>query len=304
MMTILKGVVVPIVTPLKRGNQDKIDEDGVEKLCNFLISKGIQGLFPCGTTGEGFLLLKETRKELASLVVKKTRGRVPVVIQTGCINTKSTIELTKHARDVGADGAAIVSPFFYRYSLDDLKDHFVTVAKSVPDFPIYLYNIPDNTNNDITPELLKSIIDEANNVVGIKYSHFDLRRIPEYLGYLGENRAFLTGVDELVYPSYMLGACGCVAGNANVFPEPFVRLYDAFLKGDYIEAKRQQDLIIKIAHTLKRGAHLCYYKMALQFRGVEVGDVVSPQKRLNKEEITDLYRKLKSLGLPLENPIC
>jgi len=304
MMVILKGVVVPIVTPLERGNRDKIKEAAVEKLCNFLISKGVHGLFPCGTTGEGPLLSKIARKNLASLVVKKAKKRVPVVIQTGCIDTKSTIELTKHARDIGADGAGVISPYYYRYNFDGLKDHFVTVARSVPEFPLYLYNIPDNTNNDITPELLNSVINEVDNVVGIKYSHFDLRRIPEYLSCLGKNRVFLMGMDELIYPSYILGASGCVAGNANVFPEPFVRLHGAFLNKDYTEAKKQQDLIIKIANTLKNGAHMCYFKTALQFRGVEAGDVVTPQKRLNEKEITNLCQELKNLGLPLENPIC
>lgn len=302
-MNILKGVVVPIVTPLKKGNQDKIDEIAVERLCDFLISKGVNGLFPCGTTGEGFLLSKKTRKELASLVVKKVKGRVPVVIQTGCIETKSTIELTKQARDEGADGAAVVAPYFYRYDFDSLQRHFLTVAKSVPGFPIYLYNIPSNTNNDITPELLRAIISETDNVAGIKYTHFDLRKIPEYLSHLGEDRVFLMGNDELIYPSYLLGASGSVSANANVFPEPFVRLYDALLNRDYVQAGQEQDLIRRISHILKRGAHVCYYKTALQFRGIETGDTIFPQKRLNKREKASLYNELKNLNLPLKNPV-
>jgi 4-hydroxy-tetrahydrodipicolinate synthase len=303
-MSILKGVVVPIVTPLKRGDQDKINEVALEKLCNFLISKGVNALFPCGTTGEGFLLSKKARKELASLVVKKAKRRVPVVVQTGCIDTKSTIELTKHARDIGADGAAVISPYYYRYNFDSLKDHFVWVAKSAPEFPIYLYNIPDNTNNDITPELLRAIISETDNIVGIKYSHFDLRRIPEYLSYLGKDRVFLIGNDQLIYPSYILGASGCVSGNANVFPEPFVCLYNAFLNRDYTEARNKQDLIIKIANTLKNGTHIGYFKTALHLRGINVGDAVVPQKQLHEKETISLCQELKNLGLPLENPIC
>lgn len=300
-MGILKGVVVPIVTPLKKKGQDKIDQIAVEKLCDFLISKGIHGLSPCGTTGEGFLLSKEARQELASVVVEKVKRRVVVVIQTGCIDTKSTVELTKHARDIGADGAAIVSPYYYRYDFESLKDHFVTVARSVPEFPLYLYNIPDNANNHITPELLQSVIDEADNVAGIKYTHFDLRKISEYLSCLGENRVFLIGNDQLVYPSLMLGASGCVSANANVFPEPFVRLYDAFLNEDYSQAKKEQDLIIRITGILE---NICYHKTALQLRGIDVGEVVSPQKHLNQKEKMSLCQGLKSLGLPLENPIC
>lgn len=302
-MNILKGVVVPIVTPLKKGNQDKIDEIAVERLCDFLISKGVNGLFPCGTTGEGPLLSKKTRKELASLVVKKVKGRVPVVIQTGCIETKSTIELTKQARDEGADGAAVVAPYFYRYDFDSLQRHFLTVAKSVPGFPIYLYNIPSNTNNDITPELLRAVVSETDNVVGMKYTHFDLRKIPEYLSHLGEDRVFLMGNDELIYPSYLLGASGCVSANANAFPEPFVRLYDALSNRDYIQAGQEQDLIRRISHILKRGAYVCHYKTALQFRGIETGDTIFPQRHLSKKEKASLYQELKNLNLPLKNPI-
>ncbi len=303
-MVVLKGVVVPIVTPLKKEGQDKIDEIAVEKLCDFLISKGIHGLFPCGTTGEGFLLSKEARKKLASLVVEKVKRRVAVVIQTGCIDTKSTIELTRYARDIAADGAAIVSPYYYRYDFEDLKDHFVTIARSVPEFPLYLYNIPGYTNNHITPELLQSVIAETDNVVGIKYSHFDLRKIPDYLSRLGENRVFLIGNDQLVYPALMLGASGCVPGNANIFPEPFVRLYDAFLDKDYGQAKKEQDLVVKIANILKNGAHICYYKTALQLRGIDVGEVIPPQKNLDQRGKMSLCQELKSLGLPLENPVC
>ncbi len=99
--------------PLKEGNQNIIDEGALEELCDFLIAKGVHSLFPCGTTGEGFLLPKETRKQLASLVVEKAKGRASVIVQTGCIDTQSTIELTTHARDIGADGAAVIAPYFY-----------------------------------------------------------------------------------------------------------------------------------------------------------------------------------------------
>ena len=180
----------------------------------------------------------------------------------------------------------------------------MSVARSVPELPIYLYNIPDNANNDITPELLKAIISKTNNVVGIKYTHFDLQRIPEYCSYLGKNRVFLMGKDQLIYPSYMLGASGCVSGNANVFPEPFVHLCNAFLNRDYTEAKKEQDLIVKIDNALKNGVHMRYFKTALHFRGIDVGNVVSPQRRLNEKETVSLCQKLKSLGLLLENPIC
>lgn len=303
-MRILKGVVAPIVTPLKRGSVDKIDEFAIEKLCNFLIEKGVHGLFPCGTTGEGFLLSKETRKELALLVVKKTKGRVPVIIQTGCIDTKSTMELTRHARYIGADGAAVISPYFYHYSDDSLEKHYVEVAQAVPEFPIYIYNLPGNTNNNITPELMKTIIDKADNVVGMKYSSEDIKWIPEYCSYLGENKVFLIGNDQLIYPALVMGASGCIAGNANVFPEVFVNLYNNVVKGNYEEAKEDQYLISKIAVTLGLGTQICAFKTGLRFRGIDTGPVIPPQKQFSEEEVRSLCQELQGLGLPLENPIC
>ena len=303
-MILLKGVVVPMVTPLKGKNQDKIDEVALDKQCNFLISKGIHGFYPCGTTGEAYFLSKDLRKELARLVVEKVNKRIPVVIQTGCIDTKNTIELTKHAKDIGADGAGVVSPYFYHYSDDSLKKHYVAVARSVLGFPIYIYNLPANTNNNITPELMRAILDEADNVVGMKYSSIDLRWMPEYCSYLGENRVFLIGNDQLIHPALVMGASGCIAGNANVFPEPFINLYNNVVKGDHEEAKKDQYLISKIAVALGMGAHICAFKTALRFRGIDTGPVVPPQKSFTEKEIMSLCQELKSLGLPLENPIC
>ncbi|MEA1964698.1 MAG: dihydrodipicolinate synthase family protein [Candidatus Aerophobetes bacterium] len=303
-MILLKGVIVPTITPLKGKNQDKIDEVALERLCNFLISKGVHGLYPCGTTGEAYLLPKGLRKELARLVVEKVSKRIPVVIQTGCIDTKSTIELTKHAKNIGADGAGVVSPYFYHYSDDSLKKHYVAVARSVPGFPIYIYNLPGNTNNNITPELMKAILDEADNIVGMKYSSADIKWIPEYCSYLGKNRVFLVGDDQLIYSALVMGASGCIAGNANVFPEPFVSLYNNVMKGNHEEAKKDQYLISKIAVALGMGAHISAFKTGLRFRGIDTGPVVPPQKSFTEKEAMSLCRELKSLSLPLGNPIC
>lgn len=301
---LLKGVVVPMVTPLEGKNQDKINEVALEKQCNFLISKGVHGFYPGGTTGEAYLLSKDLRKELACLVVEKVDKRIPVVIQTGCIDTKSTIKLTMHAKDIGANGASIVSPYFYHYSDDELKKHYVAVAQSVPGFPIYIYNLPENTNNNITPELMRTILDEADNVVGMKYSSIDLRWMPEYCSYLGENRVFLIGNDQLIYSALVMGASGCIAGNSNVFPEPFVNLYNSVVKGNHEAARKDQYLISKIAAALGMGAHISAFKTALRFRGIDTGPVVPPQKSFTEKETMSLYQELKKLNLPLEDSFC
>ena len=146
----LFGTVVPIITPLTE--DDKIDVQSLKNLVDHCINNGLQCLYPCGTTGEMMYLTVEERKLVTETVVKHTNKRVPVFAQVGAWNLADTIELARHAVEVGADGIGVVTPVFYKLSDQGLVDFYEAVAKSVPaDFPVYLYSIPQNAVNDINP---------------------------------------------------------------------------------------------------------------------------------------------------------
>lgn len=139
----MHGIVAAMVTPFEEDGRPSIEETA--RLVDFLIDRGIHGLFVCGSTGEGVLLSTPERKLVAEATVRQARGRLPVIVHTGSLCVQDAVELTVHAREVGADGAALVPPFYY--SLDELAllNYYRTAAHAVPDFPVYVYNIPHNS---------------------------------------------------------------------------------------------------------------------------------------------------------------
>lgn len=148
----VKGVIVPLLTPFD--DRGELDCPTLVHLVDFLIERGVHGLFPGGTTGEGPLLSTEERLTLAETVVRAANGRLPVIIHTGAITTREAIELTRHAHDCGAAAAALITPYYFRFSAEALFQHFASVCEAVPDYPIYLYNNPAVTNNVIDSTVL------------------------------------------------------------------------------------------------------------------------------------------------------
>ena len=145
----LAGIITATVTPLTEEGQINVKE--LSRLTHFLIEKGIHGIFPCGSTGEGVLLSTEERKKVAEISVKEAAGRIPVVIHTGSIHLNEALELTAHAREIGADGAALVPPYYFSVDDKTILQFYGTVAEKVPGYPLYIYNIPPNVKNAVSP---------------------------------------------------------------------------------------------------------------------------------------------------------
>jgi 4-hydroxy-tetrahydrodipicolinate synthase len=291
----ISGLICPMVTPFDA--QGHIDFGATRQLADFLLSQGVHALFPGGTTGEGMSLSLEERKALYEVVVNHVAGRAPVIVHTGCISTADAIHLTHHARSIGAVAATMIVPFFYALDDESLFEHFLSVAKAVPEFPIFLYTFPANAKNDISPLLLKRLRGAAPNIVGIKSSNPDLLRFQEYVEIGGEGFIPLCGVDGLMLPALILGARGQVSGNANAFPEPFRALYDAFTIGDMDLARSKQQMINRIRLILKDGLHPAYFKAALALRGIPAGRVRPPMRELKPEELAVMESEIRELGL-------
>jgi 4-hydroxy-tetrahydrodipicolinate synthase len=266
-------------------------------LADFLLARGVDVLFPCGTTGEGMLLDLTERRRLAETVVEHAAGRAPVMIHTGCITTADTIALTRHAKSCGATAASVITPYFHALDDDSLFEHFRAVAASVPDFPIFLYAFPANARNNISPDLVKRLRAAAPNIVGMNSSNSDMLRFQEYLKAGGEKFIVLCGVDGLMLPALAVGAKGQVSGNANVFPELFADLRRAFFAGDMETARAKQRTINEVRGVLKDGLHPAYFKAALEMRGVHCGRVRPPMRALSPQELGAMRSALSELGL-------
>jgi len=291
----VKGVICPLVTPFDESGS--IDPAAMRRLVDFLLARGVNGVMVAGTTGEGMMLSLDEREALLETVVAHVGGRCPVIAHTGCISTADTVRLTKHAQKAGASTAAIVTPYFFGLDDESLFGHYTHVAAATPSFPLFIYTIPSNARNDISPDLLRRILDAAPNYVGMKCSNPNALLMQQYMETGGDDFTFIGGVDGLMLPVLLLGGRGQVSGNSNAVPELFAALYKAFTAGDMAAARRQQRLINQARAILKDGRYPAYYKAALTIRGVGGGRVRPPMRELTRDEWTQLEHDLTGLGL-------
>lgn len=290
----LHGVTTAMVTPMdKKGN---VNIEGVKQLTHFLISKGVNCLYPLGTTGEMFKLTLEERKLVAETIVQEANKRVTVYIHVGAMNADDTVELAKHAKKIGADGIGVVTPAFFSCNERELENYFVEVAHSVgEDFPMYLYSIPQCAANDISVSLLQRVMDQCKNVVGIKYSFADFVKTQEYSMVNAGEVSVMHGCDRLFAPLLTLGCDGTISGISCVYPEPFVAVYKAYAENNVQEARRLQNIAAEFCKVLRGGTNMAYFKAGLEHRGISAGSMRKPGLDLTLEELESFKEELSRL---------
>jgi 4-hydroxy-tetrahydrodipicolinate synthase len=292
----LRGVIPPIFTPFTCGGKE-VDLDALGTHACWLLAKGVHGLMPCGTTGEGPLLSCEERKHIMAVVLGAAAGRVPVVAHVGAVSTAETVALAQEAIEQGAAALSVVCPYYYRLPPPALVDHFVTVALAVPQAPVYLYNIPQLTGNALSPALAAEIVVRAPNVVGIKDSSGDLQALADY-GNIDKGRfQVICGSDGLILPALRLGAVGCVSGNANVFPELVNDLFESFQQGREARAEQLQAMLDRVRSIMLDGLSIGLMKRMLEQRGLRAGAVRPPLPEIDATAVRAAAQELGDLGL-------
>ena len=289
----LYGVTAAMITPISE--KGTVDLEGTGQLTDMLIDKGVSCLYPCGTTGEMLRLSVQERKAVAERVVERADGRVPVYIHCGAMRQEDTIELLRHARSIGADGAGVVTPQYFMASDRELMVYYEIVAKTVQDFPVYLYVIPQCAGNDISAPVAERIAEGCPNIIGIKYSFADINRTIDYLKIRNGAFSVLHGCDRAMLAMLSLGCAGVVSGVAGVFPEPFVKTYGLFLEGKLEQALKMQKLCVEFCDALKCGCNMSYFKQALRFRNIAGGVMRKPQLDIEEKEAEKLERALVTL---------
>jgi dihydrodipicolinate synthase/N-acetylneuraminate lyase len=269
-------------------------------LVNFLIERGIHGLFPGGTTGELPLLTLPERRLLAENVVDAANGRIPVIIHTGATTTRGTLELTRHAQEIGASAAAVIPPYYFHYTEAALFSHYAAVAGATPDFPIYLYNNPGvGNNNRLSFSLAERLMDEYSNIVGMKDSSGSF----ELLNQLSRKRggAFNTasGGDGQILMGVAAGIDACVSGNANVVPELVVALHAAASAENLSLARELQAKMDAVRRLLEDGRDLSLFKAGLAKRGLPVGTVRAPLLQASEAVVERRWHQIISLEIDM-----
>ncbi|MBS1252079.1 MAG: 4-hydroxy-tetrahydrodipicolinate synthase [Anaerolineales bacterium] len=293
----IKGVIVPLLTPFDEGGE--VNPAATKRLVEFLIARGVRGLFPAGTTGEGPLLTIQERRQLAKAVVEAADGRVPVIVHAGATTTREAIGLTRHAQDIGAQAAAIIPPYFYQHSDEGLLCHFESVAQQAPDFPIYLYNNPPVSGHDLSAELVTRLVERCPNVVGMKDSSGRLGTLAACASLRDGDFNTANGDDGLILAALAMGFDACVSGNANVVPELVVALYDTVTADSLAEARGLQRKLDAVRQILGDGGGLSLFKGALARRGLDAGGVRAPLLQASEAAIAERWQALNALGLDL-----
>lgn len=289
----LYGITVAMVTPITREN--RVDYEMMGRLTEFLIQRGVNCLYACGTDGEMFHLTTQERMRLAETVVKTAAGRVTVYIHCGAMMEGDTMRLMGHAESIGADGVGIVTPAYFPVSDREMEQYYLTVSRIVSDtFPIYFYNIPQCSANDLKPEVAQRIVLQRPNIMGIKYNYPDINQTLDYTNINKGTFSVLQGDDRTLPAWLSLGCYGSVAGSANAFPEPLVAAYAAFREGNLKKALAYGKIAARFVDAM-HGDTISYFKEALRIRGLDVGYMRPPLLSPTQEESARLQRDLEAL---------
>ena len=229
----LRGAFTALVTPFKNG---AVDEEAYRAFIEWQIEQGINGLVPCGTTGEAATLSHAEQGQVIKICVDQAKGRVPVIAGAGSNNTREAIELTVLAKKAGADAALIITPYYNKPTPDGLVAHFKAIAAEAS-MPFILYNVPGRTGQNVMPKTIARVVREVPEVIGCKEATGDIKQGSELCEIMGKDFTVLSGDDFTVLPLLSVGGCGTISVTSNVMPAKMSGMIDAYFKRDTARAQ-------------------------------------------------------------------
>ena len=287
----LKGSITALITPFRNG---EFDEPAFKRLVEWQISEGTKGLVPVGTTGESPTLSHKEHMRVVELCVETARGRVPVIAGAGSNSTREAIELTRHAKQVGADAALSVAPYYNKPTQDGLYRHFAAIAEAV-DLPIVLYNIPGRSIVEIAVETMAKLA-QIPNIVGVKDATGNLARASRDRDALPKSFVRLSGDDATALGFNAHGGVGCISVTSNVAPRASAEFQDACLAGNYAKALAIQDQLMALHDALFCEASPAPTKYAASLLGLcdeEVRLPIVPMSGKGRETVRAAMAKAK-----------
>jgi 4-hydroxy-tetrahydrodipicolinate synthase len=288
------GVITALVTPFKPGGS--LDEDALRRLVDEQIAAGIDGLVPVGTTGESPTLSTEEHIRVIRVVVEQTRRRVPVIAGTGANSTREAIDLSRAAKELGADGLLQVTPYYNKPTQDGLYRHFKAVVDEVP-LPTVVYNVPGRTACDMLPETVARLCD-LPAIVAVKEATGSAQRAAQIIARCGDRMIVLSGDDATAFPLYALGARGCISVVSNVAPADMAAMWDAAAAGDWARGGALHYKVFPLSEGLFVETSPIPVKAAMAMMGKmadELRPPLYPITPANREKVRKILADLKLL---------
>jgi 4-hydroxy-tetrahydrodipicolinate synthase len=266
-----------------------LDTQGLVRNLGFLLSQGIHGVVPCGSTGESATLTFEEHEKVIEITIDKVNGKVPVLAGTGSNNTAEAVRLTKAAKDTGADGVLVISPYYNKPNRSGLIKHYTKLADL--DIPVVMYNVPGRTGQNLEPDLVAELARHPN-IVAIKEASGNISQISRIIeDTRDEDFAVISGDDNMTLPIMALGGTGVISVAANVDPKRMVLMCEAMAKGDLDRALTLHYALSPLLRAMFIDTNPIPVKKAVELMGMAGGPVRLPLDDLDEKK-TDQLRKV------------
>ena len=286
------GSIVAIVTPFRNG---KLDERAFGDLIEWQLANGTNGIVPCGTTGESATLTNDEHHRVIRLTVEVVKGRVPVIAGTGSNSTDEAISLTRHAKEAGADGALLITPYYNKPTQEGLYRHYKAVAEAV-DIPLVLYNIPGRTGVNMLPATVARLA-VMKSIVGVKEGSGSVQQASDIAQACGDRLTVLAGDDALTLPMMAVGAKGVITVTATIMPKEMSQLVASFQAGRIDEARRIHFLLSPLFAALFFETNPIPVKEAMGMMGKIDPELRLPLCAMSADNRSQLTRVLKEMRL-------
>ena len=290
-----EGVLPAIITPFSRNSSQSLDTRGLVRNLEYLLSQGIDGVVPCGSTGESATLTFDEHEKVIELTIDTVNGKIPVVAGTGSNNTAEAVRLTKAAKDLGADGVLVISPYYNKPNRAGLIKHYTKLADL--DIPVIMYNVPGRTGQNLEPDLVAELAKHPN-IAGIKEASGNISQISRIIEETrDEDFVVISGDDNMTMPIMALGGAGVISVAANVVPKRMVAMSDAMRKGDFGKALEIHYQLSPLFRAMFIDTNPIPVKKAVELCGMAAGPVRLPLDALDPKKTDQLAAVLASAGL-------
>lgn len=289
----LAGAFTALVTPFRNGG---VDEDAYRQLIEWQIEQGIDGLVPCGTTGESATLSHEEHAKVISICIDQVKKRVPVLAGAGSNNTAEAVSLLKFAKKAGADAGLMISPYYNKPTQEGVFQHFKAIAAEC-DLPMVVYNVPGRTGMNIQAATMVRLYNEIPSVIGAKEASADLCQISDILAGCDDKFSLLSGDDFTVLPTLAVGGRGVISVVSNFMPKEMHELCQAWFEGDAAEAGRLHYRLLPLSHACFLESNPIPVKRALALLGRIQDEIRLPLLPLSAAGEAKLRAALERAGL-------
>ena len=291
----IKGIIPPILTPITE--DERIDEQSLRHLVDFVIKGGCSGILAFGSNGEFYMMEEAEMEEALKIMVDQSAGRVPIYMGVGAIRTSKCVRLAKMGVHLGARSVSVLQPMFLKPTDEELENHFRLICEAVPEVPVLLYNNPGRCGYGMSQDLVQKLAHSIPNLVGMKDSSGDLTQTMEFVRRNSDiGFKVLSGKDTLIYSGLGVGAVGAVCSTANYLPELVCSIYENYVQGDIQGSLEAQLKLNPIRLAMDKSSFPVATKDLANLVGNKVGKPFLPTMSSPEKQMEQLRQRLHDGG--------